>query len=139
MKKNISYSITLICLLLLTNCTFFTSSESKTEEKFRNTITDDGSTTYGNYFTQLAGLRGEVKYSVFTANGETNPDIKIVQVEIDKKKESVKAKTAKLQYQFNEKTGFIKIAYLDINGEPQNLLSGSLILGIMLLELQTSQ
>lgn len=97
-------------------------------------MTEDGSATYGNYFTQLAGLRGEVNYSVFTANGETNPDIKVIEVNINKKDESVKYKTAKIQYQFNEKTGFIKLGYLEVNGEAQSLLMGSMNLGLMMME-----
>lgn len=97
-------------------------------------MTEDGSSTYGNYFTQLAGLRGEVNYSVFTADGETNPDIKVIEVNIDKKDESAEYKTAKIQYQFNKKTGFIKLGYLEVNGEAQNLLMGSMNLGVMMLE-----
>jgi len=97
-------------------------------------MTADGQATYGNYFTQLAGLRGEVKYTVFTAEGEANPNIKYIQVDINKMDDSAEYKTAKIQYQFNEKTGFIKLSYLEVNEEAQNLLMGSMSLGLMMME-----
>jgi hypothetical protein len=133
-KLIFSVSVIFLTSILIISCGPFASSEKKAEQKFRATITEDGKNTYENYFTQLAGLRGEVKYKVFKADGETNPDIKVIQVEIDKKDSSATYKTAKLQYQFNDKTGFIKLAYLEVNGEAQNIIMGAMNLGMMMME-----
>ena len=132
-KKRQLFSV-LIFLLTITACNPVISSDQRIVDKFRATIKDDGASTYGDFFTQLAGLRGDVKYKVFIAEGETNPDVKVIEVNIDKKDESVEYKRAKIQYQFNEKTGFIRLGYLEVNGEPQNLLVGSMSLGMMLME-----
>ncbi|MCB0397289.1 MAG: hypothetical protein KDD36_11575 [Flavobacteriales bacterium] len=134
MKRTFLYFGTVLCLLAICSCGSIINPDQRVEEKFRLATTEDGSSTYGDYFTKLAGLRGEVKYQVFTAQGETNPDIKVIQVDIDKKNDSVEYKTAKIQYQFNEKTGFVKLAYLEVNGEAQNLLMGSMSLGLMMME-----
>lgn len=123
--------LVIICLIA---CNPLETSDQKIEEKFRNILTEEGNITYGNYFTQLAGLRGEVVYSVFTEQGETNPDIKIIQVDIDKKDESAKYKTAKIQYQFNSKSGYVKLAYLEVNGKSQSLFEGAIDLGLMMME-----
>lgn len=134
MKKMNRYFGIILCSLIIISCNPIKNSDQRVEEKFRLTMTEDGSATYRDYFIQLAGLRGEVKYSVYTAEGETNPNIKVMEVNIDKMDESVKYKTAKIAYLFNEKTGFIKIAYLEINGEAQDLYTGSMNLGRMMME-----
>jgi hypothetical protein len=138
MKKIIICFVTFLSAVYIISCAPMTKQANKPEEKFRSMLTDDGKYTYENYFTQLAGIRGEVQYKVFTEKGETNPDIKIMQVVVDKKDSTVEYKNAKFQYQFNVKTGFIKLAYLEINGKPENFLMGSMSLGVMLLESSTN-
>jgi len=134
MKRVTRYFAVIVCLLAIFSCNPFNIANQKIIEKFKATIREDGSTTYDDYFTKLAGLRGEVNYSVLSDDSETNRDIKIIEVSIDKRDESVEFKTAKLQYLFNKKTGFIKLKDLEINGESQNLLAGLVILELMMLE-----
>jgi len=110
------------------------SPETKIENKFKELKTEDGKSTFGNYFTKIAGLRGDVKYSIFSGEGESNPDIKIVQVDINKNETKVEYKTAMLQYQYNSKTDFIKLSYLEVNGKQQSLLEGAMMLYTMSIE-----
>ena len=130
MKRVTRYLAVIVCLLTIFSC----NSNQKIIDQFKSTIKEDSSTTYDDYFTKLAGLRGEVNYSVFTDDDESNRDIKVIEVTIDKRDESVEFKTAKLQYLFNKKTGFIKLRYLEVNGEAQNLLTGTVVLKLMMLE-----
>jgi lipopolysaccharide export LptBFGC system permease protein LptF len=134
MKRVTRYLAVIVCLLTIFSCNPFNIANQKIIEKFKATIKEDSSTTYDDYFTKLAGLRGEVNYSVFSDDDESNRDIKVIEVTIDKRDESVEFKTAKLQYLFNKKTGFIKLRYLEVNGEPQNLLTGTVVLKLMMLE-----
>jgi hypothetical protein len=134
MKKIINYFALFLIIQGIISCGAIATSDNKIVEKFRKTTTEDGLTTYEDFFSKLAGLRGEVKYSVFTAEGESDPNIKIIQIDIDKKDKSVEYRTAKIQYQFNEENGFIKMAYLETNNKPQNILMGSMNLGLMMME-----
>jgi hypothetical protein len=109
--------------------------EPKPEEIFSSTIMpDDNKTTFGNFFGGLAGLRGDLKITSFTAEGETNPDVKIIEVNVDKKDEKVKLKTLKVQYQMNVKTKFIRAVAIEINGKPESIFSGASLMAIMYME-----
>ena len=134
MKKIIVYAVILLSTTNLQSCVPAPNPDKQIQDKFLACMTEEGKMTYGNYFTQLAGIRGEVKYQVLTEQGETDPAIKIMQVDIDKKYSTVTYKTAKFQYQFNTNTGFVKLRYLAINGEGQNILTGAMTLDLMLLE-----
>ena len=135
MKTIVFYFGIIISSICILSCNSLVNSNKSVEEKFRTTIAEDGQTTYERYFAQLAGLRGEVKYKVFMPQGELSPDVKVIQVDIDKKVNDANYKTALLQYKFNVKTGFVDLVYIEINGKKaENLITGMLDLGFMMME-----
>ena len=130
----IQYLLIFILTLTILYCSPPPPPEPTTEEKFFSTMTEDNTTTYGNFFSKLAGLRGDLKIKSFTAEGETNPDIKVVEVTIDKKEEKVKYKNLRIQYQFNVKTKFVRVVAIEINGKQESYIMGSMTMSMMMME-----
>lgn len=89
--------------------------------------------TYEDLFNKVAGLEGTVKWSSFVPDKySSNPNIRAVDIFIDRNNEESEYRTLKLQYVVNPKNKIADLKYGEINGKPVSILDLSMTIELIL-------
>jgi len=99
-------------------------------EIVKNSPIDNQGNSVEAFVGQVAGVEGTVEWRFFTAEGETNPNVQVVEVALT----TSKARTAKLRFKVNVSTKATKLYYLEVDGEAESILDGVVDLSIIAAE-----
>lgn len=89
--------------------------------------------TYEEVFNKIAGLQGNVSWKSFVPEKySSNPNIKAIEIFIDRNKEESEYQTIKLQYLVNPKNNIAELKYGEINGKAKNILDVAMTVGLLL-------
>lgn len=90
--------------------------------------------TYNEVFNKIAGLQGTVSWESFVSKKFIDhPDIRVVEINIERNKDDSEFKSLKLQYFVNPRNGVAELAYGEINGVEKSKLTLFMTL-IMLID-----
>lgn len=89
--------------------------------------------TFEKAFKQIAGLEGTLDWRSFSvANYANNPNIKAVEVIINRNKKNSKYNIIKLQYIVNIQNDYVELKYGEVNGKPQSIFDTAMTVSLLL-------
>lgn len=139
----------IIVAVLVVGAYFFASSNSVNSdiEAVKNSIIPsnpllgafmegltDSSATIGLGIAKIAGVEGKAEWEAFkTDKYKDNPDVRCVQVTVNKTSDKGKNQTAKFQFLYNNSSKYIELSYFDVNGKPKTKLDAAMALQLGML------
>ena len=91
------------------------------------------SATYEEVFSKVAGLQGTVSWKSFVPEKYVdNPNIRAVEIYIERNKEESEYQTIKLQYLVNPKNKIAELKYGEINGKAKSIIDVAMTVGLLL-------
>ena len=117
--------------LLVISCGGSSPFGNKSIDLVKKTLwtTGDTNVTVDEAMKQIVGLRGKVEYKAFVAEGETDPRIETVEIDLT----NAKGKTALLQFSVNKELGTVQPNVIVIDGKTENFFVGSMKLALWAL------
>ncbi len=89
--------------------------------------------TFEKAFKQIAGLEGTVTWiSYTTSKYVNNPNIRDVEVLINRNKNESKYNVIKMQYLVNIQNDYVELKYGEVNGNPQSIFDLSMTISLLL-------
>lgn len=89
----------------------------------------DQSATIGSGIAKIAGVEGKSEWEAFkTDKYKDNPDVRCVQVTVNKTSDKGKKQTAIFQFLYNKSSKYIELSYFDVNGKPKSKLDAAMAL-----------
>lgn len=95
----------------------------------------DPSATIGSGIAKIAGVEGKSEWKTFkTDKYKDNPDVRCVQVTVNKTSDKDKKQTAIFQFLYNRSSKYVELSYFDVNGTPKNMLEATMALRYGILD-----
>ena len=135
MGRNILFAILFLTMIFIFGFLIGCESASSDIQAVKKTTFYGQNITIEDALNNVAGIKGEIEWRAFKPSEHAdNPDIVCIEANISKMDKKGEGRKAKVQYLYNRKNKVAKIGYIEIDGKPQSILSGAIMLQLLSLE-----